>query len=463
LGPRTGQGTVISNASSGTITITLNGTDVDSYAYGGSTVFYNAGQINVSGAGQTGFIEDPFINTGTLTVSSGTFGGTAGGTNLGTISVASGAVFSANVSGTYSFTNTGTMSGAGGLSMPNAGFLGLGGTVNLSGPWTFNTYGTIYCMGNVTAGSLNFISGTVMGAAPLNVSGPLNWSGGNIEGTVICQGGSVNVPASSVVGYGGTLINNGLMTWTPNSGPRTGGGAGTVISNAATGVINVAMNGNPFDSYAYGGSTAFYNAGQINVSGAGQTGTIADPFYNTGTLNIQSGTLDITTAADITNGTLAFGISNVTSCGQLSLPGPFGPCGALQAVSQGYTPHVGDTITLITYPSLETGYFSEFILPQEVEWQPIYGATAFSLEAVALSVPNSFVTIQPVPAVQTGGVPTFLVLGPIGSNYVVQASASLAKPEWTTFATYTSQNSSYYFTDPQQTNYEERFFRAVMH
>src|SRR4029077_4592946 len=126
-GPRTGGSTVISNAASGTINVTLNGNNIEYYAYGGATAFYNAGQINLSGAGQSGSITDPFINTGTVNIQSGTFGLSTGGTNSSLISVASGATFNPN-GGT--FNNGGTLSGAGSLNV-SGGTANLGGNINL--------------------------------------------------------------------------------------------------------------------------------------------------------------------------------------------------------------------------------------------------------------------------------------------------------------------------------------------
>jgi hypothetical protein len=153
---------------------------------------------------------------------------------------------------------------------------------------TFTLHGTA---SDTAQSVLSITGGNLTGAGTFAIGGALNWSNGNINTAVSCAGGSINVADSSTLGDGGQLINSGALTWTPNSGPRTGNS--TVISNASTGVITVAFNGNNIDSYAYGGTTAFYNAGTINVSGDGMTGSITDPFFNTGTVNIQSGTLEM--------------------------------------------------------------------------------------------------------------------------------------------------------------------------
>ncbi|MGC9944269.1 MAG: hypothetical protein ABSE48_20775, partial [Verrucomicrobiota bacterium] len=165
-----------------------------------------------------------------------------------------------------------------------------GGTLTLSivnGTFTVNGTGSDHDQ-SVLAVS----GGTLAGTGTIAVGGPLNWTSGTITDTVQCNGGSINVSSSSGLNSGGTLINLGNLTWTPNGGPRTGGG--TVISNAFSGVISVTLNGNNIDSYVYGGAAAFYNAGVINVSGAGQSGFITDPFFNSGTVNINGGTLAVT-------------------------------------------------------------------------------------------------------------------------------------------------------------------------
>ncbi|MGD1086946.1 MAG: hypothetical protein ABSA47_19600, partial [Verrucomicrobiota bacterium] len=294
------------------------------------------------------------------------------------------------------------------------------------------------------------------------VGGPLTWTGGNIQAAVQCNGGSVNVSSSSVVGFGGQLINTGTMTWTPNSGPRTGGSGGTVISNAASGIINVTLNGNNIDSYSYGYTTAFYNAGQINISGAGQTGSITDPFYNTGTLNIPSGTLSLTGGYTSTGSTLNFVISSTTSFGQLAVSGA---CElnntTLGVTADGYAPSAGDSFPLITYGS-ETGIFSVFNLPPHANWQPNYGNSAFSLNVASLTPP--WLTVQVVtPPVQIPNGFTLLMLGPPDYNYAIQGSTDLSTSGWENLATVYMVNSSFYYTDTAAGTTPFRFFRAVQH
>jgi len=486
-GPRTGGGTVISNAPSGVISVALNGNNIESYAYGGTTAFYNAGTINVAGAGQSGVITDPFFNTGTLNINNGTLSFADGGTNSSTINVTGGADLDFS-GGTFTSTAGSLITGAGNLSASGfGGTYNFAGPLNLSGSWTFGSYATVNLMGSTTVsgntlnltgngninfngtgkggtwqpGTVNLSGGTLGGSTPVMAGGQLTWTGGNIYGNLSANGGSINVPVSSWLGNGGELINTGNLTWTPNSGPRTGGG--TVISNAPSGVISVALNGNNIESYAYGGATAFYNAGTINVAGAGQSGVITDPFYNTGTLNISSGTLGLNDGVSLTNGTFNFGISNKTSFGSVAIAGPVGLTGALGVTFNGYTPLVGDSFGLISYGS-EAGTFTSFNLPATVGWQPSYGSTMFALTINNfVAAPTNVVLQVAKPSFSAKGF-NLLVSGPVGSNYVVQVTTNLFPPNWQPLTNFISTIVSSSVTDTNATKSQAaRFYRAYTH
>ena len=335
-----------------------------------------------------------------------------------------------------------------------------GNTLNLTGNGNINFNGTGKG-GTWQPGTVNLSNGTLGGSTPVMAGGQLTWTGGNIYGNLSANGGSINVPVSSWLGNGGELINTGNLTWTPNSGPRTGGG--TVISNAPSGVISVALNGNNIESYAYGGATAFYNAGTINVAGAGQSGFITDPFYNTGTLNISSGTLGLNDGVSLTNGTFNFGISNKTSFGSVAIAGPVGLTGALGVTFNGYTPLVGDSFGLISYGS-EAGTFTSFNLPATVGWQPSYGSTLFALTINNfVAAPTNVVLQVANPSFSAKGF-NLLVSGPVGSNYVVQVTTNLFPPNWQPLTNFISTIVSSSVTDTNATKSQAaRFYRAYTH
>jgi hypothetical protein len=308
-------------------------------------------------------------------------------------------------------------------------------------------------------GAVN-LSGTLAGAGSLTLAGAFNFNGGLIlnSGGVYANG-TLNITNSPALGeYEGSLgvgllVNNGVATWDSGNLVLNGGG---VVSNTANGIINWnaagTVNNQP--------PTLFANAGQINVNiGGGNTATIDGPFNNSGTVNIQSGTLSAIGGYTSTNGTLNFGIISTSSFGQLALPGHFALNDTLGAVANGYTPRAGDSFPLISYGS-ETGIFNAFNLPPDANWEINYGKTVFSLVVSNLNAP--FLTLQPVtPPLITNGF-TLLMLGPIGSNYMIQASTNLSLSDWVTLTNSTSVDTSFYYTDTTATNHTSRVFRAVM-
>ncbi len=246
--PYTGNGSVISNASTGVMNIQLNNS-ITANHFGGTSFFYNSGQINASGAGN-GILGDTFINTGTVTVTSGTFEPTAGGTNFGTM-IAEGTGVIEIFGGSFYFTDTSVLSGSGQFVI-GGGTVNIGGALNISGNWTVSggtaNNGTTTSSGQqltVSGGTasfvgagpwnpgvVNFSGGTLAGPAPIVASGALNWNGGTITAVIYCNGGTVDNPSGL---NGGQLINSGTMSWIPY--PYTGNGS--VISNSSTGVMNI--------------------------------------------------------------------------------------------------------------------------------------------------------------------------------------------------------------------------------
>jgi hypothetical protein len=456
--PYTGGGSVISNASTGIINVTGDGT-ITLNEFGGASTFYNAGQLNGAGS-----IDDLFINTGTVTVSNGTLALEAGGTNFGLITVADGGALDV-VGGNYYFTASSVIDGAGGF-MVSGGTVNIGGELNVSGPWeissgTANFTGTDATNGqtltvsggtaNFTGvgpwapGSLNISEGTLAGTAPV-VAGPLNWTGGTISGIVYCNGGTVNNPHGI---DGGQLINTGTLNWLPY--PYVGNGS--IISNAATGTINIPLNDDHITANDFGGAATFYNSGTVNMSGS-STGTMADTLINTGTLNISSGSLLLDNGCELTNGVVVFDVSGPTTYSKIKANGNVVLGGTLSPVFNGYAPSLGDSYSLITYGS-ESGGFTAYDLPTTVTWQPFYSAGAFGLNVIGTNAPYVSVGASQ-PVIGANGF-NLLLIGPIGSNYVIGASTNLKT--WVQFTNFISTNSSTIVTDPAELQNSHRFYR----
>jgi len=89
-------------------------------------------------------------------------------------------------------------------------------------------------------------------------------------------------------------------------------------------------------------------------------------------------------------------------------------------------------------------------------WRPMFG-----------SRPTMLWKPQVPPQVQTSdanlGVRTnqfgFTINGASGMIVVVEACTNLANPTWTPLQTNTLSGDSFYFSDPQWTNYPARFYR----
>ncbi len=218
-----------------------------------------------------------------------------------------------SAAGTYTVTitadesvNTLTLGGASGAQ-----------TLNLSGgTFTLNAAST----GNAQA-VFNISGGTLAGAGALVLAGPLTWSGGTISGVVQCNGGTFS---GSPLLNGGQMVNRRTVSWTAGVMYT---GSGSILSNAATGIINVTAN---FQEYPYGGTSAFNNAGQLNVAVPG-TVTIIDAFTNTGTVAVTGGTLVLAGDHSLTGGTLNFGINGLNNYGSNTLSGASALAGTLRA------------------------------------------------------------------------------------------------------------------------------------
>jgi hypothetical protein len=53
--------------------------------------------------------------------------------------------------------------------------------------------------------------------------------------------------------------------------------------------------------------------------------------------------------------------------------------------------------------------------------------------------------------------------GPVGSNYLIEATTNLASATaWRPILYFSVTNSPVHFSDPTATNYLQRFYRAVM-
>ena len=218
----------------------------------GAESFCNAGLVQKSATTGTNTFTIAFYNTGTVLVQSGTIQFQRGGQMSGAYEAQAGAQIQFQ-SGGYTLSPSPTMSGA--------GFVGMaGGTIGLSGSFAGRfdwREGQLSASAGLTVLSnavLNLVgSGIKNLSSPLTNYGTVNWQGGNLK-----------------VSYSAYYHEYGAV-W-----------------NQANGLFDIRCDEQLFNSY---GAESFCNAGLVQKSATTGTNTFTIAFYNTGTVLVQSGTI----------------------------------------------------------------------------------------------------------------------------------------------------------------------------
>ena len=269
LGLWTGTGSVINNT--GTWDSQTDNVAIVNQ-YGGATTFNNSGTFKKSAGVGTTYMDIPFVNTGTVNVQTGTISLRGGGSSTTALNVSGASSTLLFAAGVFNL-NAGTT-----ISGPGTVLLNSSGTVNVNSALAFPASTT-----------LTFLAGTLAGTGALTLNGTFNWSGGLMTGAAAT---TVNGPfnLSGLVGINGnrTLNNTGTANWTAASGLGMWTGTGSVINNTGTWdsqTDTVAIVNN------YGGATTFNNSGTFKKSAGTGTTSVSIPFFNTGTVDAQSGTL----------------------------------------------------------------------------------------------------------------------------------------------------------------------------
>ena len=155
-----------------------------------------------------------------------------------------------------------------------------GKTLTLTNASTINSTGVL---------SMSGAFSTLTGAGTLTVNGALNWSNGTMSGTGstnIAPGGTLAISVSVILTQR-TLENNGTVT---HSGGALNFYTGAVVNNAGT--WNVLFDGGAF-AIGGGAAPAFNNSGTLAKTGGTGTTTIGVPFYNSGSVNVSTGTISL--------------------------------------------------------------------------------------------------------------------------------------------------------------------------
>src|SRR5262249_42454862 len=140
----------------------------------------------------------------------------------------------------------------------------------------------------VTLGQLEVIGSTLTTTANVSVTGLVNWSVGNLNGsgTLTAQGG-LSISGNNATS-GLNIINTGIATWASGT-VRFYGTAS--LTNASTGTFNDQIDG----SFGSGDNCCqvFNNQGTFIKSGGTGTTNLELQLNNSGTVLIEEGTLNL--------------------------------------------------------------------------------------------------------------------------------------------------------------------------
>lgn len=191
-----------------------------------------------------------------------------------------------NINGTYSATTATSVSGFAAANFNPGATVNSVGALNISaGTATFHTGGLIAPLAFTLSG------GTLTGTDPVTVAGQTNWTAGAMTSTgTTTLNGNLNISGNNFhdLTAGRTLNTTATTTMLGAFGGffRTSGGAS--INNSG-----LWQDQSTFNNSITGTQSTFRNTGVYQRSGTA-TSTIGIPFNNTGTVDIQSGTLRFT-------------------------------------------------------------------------------------------------------------------------------------------------------------------------
>jgi hypothetical protein len=300
---------------------------------GSSGTFNNAGSI-IKQTSNTASINTLFNNTGSVEVQAGQMNFWGGGSHAGDFTGAAGTTL--YFVGSHTFAASSDITG--GLNVTfdgdgvSNGLVNIGGALAVSGGTatfhndiTANTLnlsgGTATFNDTLTAPSATLAGGTITGTANWSIPATFDWTNGTLGGTgttTIEAGATLNLSGNGVTRtLGRNLINNGAVNWT--------GGSGLAMS-AVTFQNNGTLTFGPGGSFPgiSGSSGTFHNAGSI-IKQTSNTASINTLFNNTGSVEVQDGTLALNAPSGHQTGQFNVGATGVLS---FSNPAPqtvFGP------------------------------------------------------------------------------------------------------------------------------------------
>jgi hypothetical protein len=362
----------------------------------------------------------PFTNDGTVDLQTGTTDFLVGGTSTGPWTVAAAAALEfVDSAGTWNLNTGSTVSGGGTVRF-------LGGTVNLADTYSVDhtLIGGLFgvavggAVANFNATSTTstleldgFFGGTLGGAGNFTITGFFTWTGGLMTGagTTTASGGANLGSVSSVTLDGRRFDNTGTATWTGSNISFNHGAVfnnnGTFEARTDSGISDAAITGG-------GPLSVFNNNGTFKkFAGTGTVTAVSVQFTNAGIIDVQTGTLSLTS-----------GLTNFPAASAAGISGANGATESGTTVTittqQSHEPVVvGQAVTISGVG--EAGYNGTFIVTA------VPSSTTFQYTAPTSGLPASgngdatFLSSSTL----TGG--TYLVSGTLqftGANIVTNAA-----------------------------------------
>ena len=327
----------------------------------------NYGTLRKSSGTNAAVIKPPLYNFGTVAVQAGSMGIDGGGNGNGIFQAAAGTAL--NFDNDYEIDSS--LSGAGTNFITH-------GTFTLNG--RLDTTSVFLTGDAILEGTNGIIADNVTWYTParVGINSVLTVA---TNGVLRADGGDYAVQLD----FSGVLTNNGTITIT-NGGIRCivynsyGGGYGLLV-NAAGGLIDLQTNSSIgiYNDTSGVGAPALINYGTVRKSNGTDTNLISTPFTNLGTLDAETGLIELNGGYDLSGGTLNFGISSLTNFGQIYLAGNATLTGTVSAMlNNGYQPLGGNLFPVLTYDSA-AGIFTNATLPFADAWQTNYDVSVFSL------------------------------------------------------------------------------------
>jgi hypothetical protein len=342
---------------------------------GGTPGLINQGTLRKSGGTGTSYLQSQagtaiFVSSGIMDAQSGTLINYLPGQLGGTLIAEAGATL--NFAANYT---------------PDTGTVITGAGTNV---WSAGTFTLNNC--SITASNL-VLGGAVLSGTNgvIGAGSRMLWTSGSIaagsaltiaSNAVLLVGGAYN-------GYNdllGALTNAGTIQLTNNSYLRCYGGQLINLPNAL-----VDLQDDSQLWYAGLAGEAVINQGTIRKSGGSGLSYIVPAFSNSGTLDVQHGTIYVNGAFTLTGGKINFGISGVVDYGKVWLSTPSALDGAFSVnLNPGYSPVAGNTFAVLKDGAV-TGGFTSITLPSKITW-----GTNFDGNVLTLIVSNVAPTLPAI-------------------------------------------------------------------